>query len=455
MTGVIRDMGKSGMCNPPPSCPPRLVGAQDPYWRRAKAFRRRAPPILVTVLTSQCVCFAGLHRASGFTRRDQSASGLLKDECHERWDARRLPESLRIEPIRREILPVPDEQQQKEQDRTTTDGMQQPSRVELCEQKRTAGAAIAMAAGQQLRSRSRTPGGGDTPLPPLTPTRVKLQTSERASLRAERLREMFTDEKPEDGADDGADDGVGDGAGNGFAFTDKPANAYSTAEGTHSTAANAHLTAASSGGHRIPRGCRNGLIASNSSQNESQYEAWGWSQAAPQSAEGSQAPRKGSRSAMEMLESNIPQSSALSPGHPCSLRHEDYNPGSRGGRKLSNVPMHQLKPPFYGLANHKNQVHSFPHLRDTRMVLRTTHATSVYSPKHTPVRCTRTATSMRPATMASARTCSDDCSYDDDHSYADDSIVSSPVATAASGRLHEHTFASRKKKCGTGPLLKS
>jgi len=369
---------------------------------------------------------SGLHRAAGFTRRYQSASGLLKDECHERWNARRLPESLRIESIRREILPFPDEQQQKEQEKPKADGKKQ-SRVELREQKRTAGAAIAMAAGQQSRSRSRTPGGGDTPLPPLTPIRVKLRTSERASLRAERLHEMFTDEKPEDGADDGADDGVGDGAGNGD----------------------------SSGGHRIPRGCRNETIASNSSQNESQYEAWGWSQAAPQSAGGSQAPRKGSRSAMETLESYIPQSSALFPGHPCSLRHEDYNPESRGGRKLSNIPMRQLTPPFYGLANHKNQVLNLPHLRDTRMVLRTTHATSVYSPKHTPVRCARTATSMCPATMASAQTCSDDCSYDDDNSYADDSIVSSLLATAASGRLHEHTFASRKKKCGTGPLLKN
>jgi len=228
ITNIIRDMGKSGMCNPPLSCPPRLVGAQDPHWRRAKAFRRNAPPLLVTVLTSQCVCFAGLHRAAGFTRRYQSASGLLKDECHERWDARRLPESLRIESIRREILPFPDEQQQKEQENPTADGKKQ-SRVELREQKRTAGAAIAMAAGQQSRSRSRTPGGGDTPLPPLTPIRVKLRTSERASLRAERLHEMFTDEKPEDGADDGADDGVGDGAGNGVAFTDKPANSYSIA----------------------------------------------------------------------------------------------------------------------------------------------------------------------------------------------------------------------------------
>ena len=51
-----------------------------------------------------------------------------------------------------------------------------------------------MAAVQQLRSRSRTAGGGDTPLPPLTPIRVKLRTSERASLRAERLCEMFIDE---------------------------------------------------------------------------------------------------------------------------------------------------------------------------------------------------------------------------------------------------------------------
>ena len=101
-----------------------------------------------TALISQWVCFAGLYRAVGFTRRYQSATGLLKDECRERWDARRLPKSLRIESIRREILPCPDEQQQKEQDITTADGMQQPSRVELRGQKRTAGAAIAAATWQ-------------------------------------------------------------------------------------------------------------------------------------------------------------------------------------------------------------------------------------------------------------------------------------------------------------------
>jgi len=85
--------------------------------------------------------------------------------------------------------------------------------VKLREQKRTAGAAITMAARQQLRSRSRTAGGGDTPLSLLTPIRVELRTSEHASLRTERLHEMFTDENLEDGADDDAADGAKDGAG--------------------------------------------------------------------------------------------------------------------------------------------------------------------------------------------------------------------------------------------------
>ena len=145
------------------------------------------------------------HRAAGFTRRLQRATGIMADSRHELWSPNRLKENMIIESLR-----SPTGQKQRllvrEKERLGTADEPHLRSLETRQQKRTAGVAIAMAANNhqkrgdvRMRSRIAANSGEVLQVPALEPTmaQVALRTSKRALARAEKVRTLVGHPQPQ------------------------------------------------------------------------------------------------------------------------------------------------------------------------------------------------------------------------------------------------------------------
>ena len=411
------------------------------------------------------LAFAGLHRAAGFTRRFQRAAGLLADESHERCDAHKLPGTLLIASIRpAEISPFAQQPPAVGQAQAIQAREQQfQSLWASRQQKRTAG-AIAMAAGKEQPRQSehrRAP----PDLPPLQPARVRLRTSERAARHAQQMRELF-------------DEGVNAAEGARSADTAEGARSADTAEGGFfglpKSACNVRISVA-------VRSASSSAGAGNSlrvSQDAVGHKAGDHAEAnfsaanARERAEGKSrrtrrfgasfgsAPRfwnAGNKSKQEQRAlwewpqlnispppvTSIPQSAALFPGHPCATSDSTLD-SKHWGRPPGSSPRRSPASPRANLSQEALQ-HCIPHLRDQRVMRIMTGSSK------TTLATDRT----RPTTFS---TFHDDPSYDGDHSLCNDSLMlPSPMGLDAGAKpqLRRHTFSSRRKKRGAGPVLKT
>jgi hypothetical protein len=402
------------------------------------------------------LAFAGLHRAAGFTRRFQRAAGLLADESHERCDSHRLPGTLFIASIRpAEISPFAQPPPAAGPAQAIQTREQQfQSLWASRQQKRTAG-AIAMAAGKEQPRQSehrRAP----PDLPQLQPARMRLRTSERAARHAQQMRELF-------------DEGVNAAEG---------ARSVDTAEGgvfgLPKSACNVRVSvavrsASSSAGAENSLRVSQGAVGHEAGDHaEAEFSAAN----ARERAEGKSrrtrrfgasfgtAPRfwnAGSKSKQEQRElwewpllnispppvGSIPQSAALFPGHPCATSDSTLD-SKLWGRPPGSSPRRSPASPRANLSQEALQ-YCIPHLRDQRVV--------------------RIMTGSSKATLATDRTRStsfstfhDDPSYDGDQSlYNDCLMLPSPMGLDAGAKpqLRRHTFSSRRKKRGAGPVLKT
>jgi len=255
----------------------------------------------------------------------------------------------------------------------------------------------------------------------LQPTRVTLRTADRASLRAQRLRDLFADSATDDGPVEGAV---------GHATEDHRAvNAQASIE--------------------KPVANKRGGSQSRAAMQE-RYSLWGWShdEGSPASPSRNRVRTSGRTSPMS-LQNYIPQSSALFPGHPCSPRRDSSGDidGKIVPRSAGNYTRKLIVPVE---SQHRDSArHNIPYITQDESVLRYTMAMVQQNPNWIQNSSRRTARSRH--RTATSRTLNEA-----DHGYDADSSIRSPARTATDGAQHlEHTFASRKKKCGTGPLMKN
>ena len=391
---------------------------------------------------------AGMHRAAGFTRRFQRAAGLLADERHERWETHQLPGTLRIESICRPeaIAPFAQPPLATGPAKGGQAGEQQIHSVNASrQQKRTAGAAIAMAAGKDQPRKNEFRRVPD--LPHLQPMRVKLRTSERAARRAEQMRGLFEEDIGAAGAERSActaADASHDAAGR-----ENDAHAI-----TSSASSAANVPGHASGRSRPTSTASPTALAARTGGRKSkheQYALWGWSRVTtPAPSKSDHGLRSPIASPTSALFSYIPQSTALFPGHPCAT-----SPGKLNGRSavVANTSQRLQASPRASSSQAALQ-HSIPHLRDQRLLRIVTDDERV-SPASHGAKATHTAASTRPTTMSSFH---DEPLYDGDQSLGDDSLMFSSSTRSNAGanpRLWHHTFSSRKKKRGAGPVLKT
>ena len=411
------------------------------------------------------LAFAGLHRAAGFTRRFQRAAGLLADESHERWDAHRLPGTLRIASILRpaEIFPFAQPPAAGPAQAIQTREQQFQSLWASRQQKRTAG-AIAMAAGKE-QPRQSEHRRAHLDLPPLQPARMRLRTSERAARHAQQMRELF-------------DEGVNAAEGARSADTAEGASSVNTAEGgvfglpksacnvrvsgavrsaspsagagnflrvsqvavgheagdhadaEFSSAANARERAEGQSRRTRRFGASFGTAPrfwnTDSKSKQEQHALWRWPSLNIYSCDQALTPPPGG---------SIPPNAALFQGHACGT--SDRKLDSRfGGRPPGSSPRKSPASPCQ---------YSIPHVRDQRVMRIMTGSSQT----------TLAADRTRPTTFS---TFHDDPSYDGDHSLCNDSLMlPSPMGLDAGAKpqIRRHTFSSRRKKRGAGPVLKT
>ena len=183
-----------------------------------------------------------------------------------------------------------------------------------------------------------------------------------------------------------------------------------------------------------------------SRRTEKRSSLWGWSYAEMSANSPSRSrARTSGRLSPVSLQNYIPQSSALFPGHPCSPRRDSHGDldGITVPRSAGNYTSKLVRPSDHPRSNYQI-LHNIPHLSEDEPVLRYTMAVARQHSSW-PLKRGRLTASSKPRAGTST-------SLDSDWCDADTSVRST---TSAGGQLLEHTFASRKKRCGTGPLIKN
>lgn len=368
-----------------------MVNAEDVS--RADMRSVCAGPAIITaaVIREPNLGKQSLHRASGFTRRFQRATGLLADERHEIWETDRLQENLLIESIRREVPPFEQSQPAAAIISGVANQQVQSKPTEFREQKSTTGTAMAMASRDQHRNRNEAiNAGGARPveLPVLQTKRVALRTSERAAQREQRLREIFADDydMPPRGGGGGDHLSTPDVLGGSAAdmllhsISHVPANRADTS----GMGVGAGVRSATSS-HRRPGTLHSPQTGSKAGgegkkSTREQYATWGWSQTTAPSVPLSSPKnlRAGALSAMGMIENYTPFIHSLFPGHPCSPPRDDQlELGFQGGRTAGSFTRKVL-PASTNIRDHVQQ-HSVPNMRQDASILK--FATGVSGPR--------------------------------------------------------------------------